>query len=310
MKQNKTALSLPSMTPLTDLALLRISGIDAESFLQSQLTCDIKSMPQNSTLFAALCTPKGRAIASFQIIRRNEDYLMLLSEDLSEKVVTRLKMFILRSMVSIEALTTTHSLYGLTLQKDLKQLANGLTLPEAEQSITVNNSTIIRTKGMPLRFILITKCEFDIKKLEIPLTNKLNNWRLSDITNGIPLITAASSESHIPQMFNLDLLGGISFKKGCYTGQEIIARMHYLGKLKQRMFLASASCKIPPHPDTPIFDGDQKVGSTLMAAKTENDQIKLLIVMQTSHSDSNNIHLKNNPDTTLIFEDLPYTLNS
>ncbi len=310
MNQNKQSIPPSLIMPLTHLALLRVSGADAESFLQGQLTCDVGSMSKNSTLLAAFCTPKGRAIASFQIIRRNEDYLLLLSRDLVEKVMSRLKMFILRSAVSIEALVMTHSLYGMILQEGVRSLPNDLSIPEAGHSTTTNDSTIIRIKGTPPRLILITEGKPDINKLEITLTNDLNKWLLLDIINGLPLVTASTSEAYIPQMFNLDILGGIGFKKGCYTGQEIIARMHYLGKLKQRTFLASAQCTTPLEPGTPIHDGDQKIGSILMAARAEDNKTKLLVVMQITHSKSDNIYLENNPDIQLIFEDLPYTLDS
>ncbi len=310
MTEIKTEETPDNLAPLRHLGLIRVSGPEAESFLQGQLTCNVKSLSEELSLPAAYCSPKGRAIASFQVIKENnKTFLLILAKDLTEKVTKRLKMFVMRAQVEIDDLTSACFIGGLTIKSD-SQLARDLNLnfPTEANNVVINSSEIkLKLPGKSTRFIII-------RKNRGPSNNEergeaaISEWLLSDINSGLPLVTAAVSEEYIPQMFNLDLLNGISFKKGCYTGQEIIARMHYLGKLKQRTFLTSTKSRILPELGTPVYDDNQKVGSVLMVARDTADKtmLKLLIVMQLNHI-KGNIHLKNRPNSALTFEDLPYT---
>jgi folate-binding protein YgfZ len=311
MKKTKNITYLNPPIALDHLGLIRISGQDAESFLQGQLTCDIKALTEELSFPAAYCSPKGRAIASFQVIKEsNKAYLLILSKDLTEKVSTRLKMFVMRSKVEIDDLTSGYFIAGLTIEPDT-QLADGLNFPTKANNVVLDDSEIrLKLPGSPTRFIIIQKEKKSLDSKE-QSESSLSKWLLNDINNGLPLITAAVSEEYIPQMLNLDLLGGISFKKGCYTGQEIIARMHYLGKLKQRTFLASIVSEAAPEVRSPIFHDGQKIGSILMVERDTNDKakLKLLVVMQISHA-NNEIKLKNNHSSALTFEDLPYTFEN
>jgi folate-binding protein YgfZ len=297
-----------TLTSLSHLGLIHVSGHDSETFLQGQLTCDMKLLTEKLSSPAAYCTPKGRAIASFQVIKRgNNDYFLTLSIELVEKVIKRLKIFVMRSDVSIRDVTASCSILGLTIndQKIIK-LPSDLDVPtEAENSSCNESSAAIRIAENPTRFIILST---DNKEEQNSLTCDSNSWILQDIKSGLPLITQATSEEHIPQMFNLDLLGGISFKKGCYSGQEIIARMHYLGKLKQRTFLVSTQSKTLPEPNAAIFDDEKKVGSVLLSARDKDNSVKMLVVMQISH-EKTALKLKNNMGSAINFRDLPYTFD-
>ena len=303
--------TLSNPEPLIHLGLLRISGKDAEIFLQGQLTCDVKSLTEESSIPAAYCSPKGRAIASFQVIKKNkETFLLILANELIETVHKRLKLFVMRSKVDIEALTAPGFISGLVIEPATSLPCAFETVTDAKNVISSESEIALKLPGNPLRFMIISERASPSEQRENNLAYYSNRWILNDIENGLPLITTATSEEYIPQMFNLDLLGGISFKKGCYTGQEIIARMHYLGKLKQRTFLASTECSTLPEPATPVFYDEQKVGSILMAARDEKHEskVKLLVVLQLAHAEDN-IYLKNSPNSPLVFEDLPYTFD-
>lgn len=311
MKQIKNIAQLNPPIALNHLGLIRISGQDAESFLQGQLTCDIKALTEELSFPAAYCSPKGRAIASFQVIKESDNsFLLILAKDLTEKVGKRLKMFVMRSKVVIDDLTSSYFIGGLTIEPGT-QLTDDLNFPLEANNVVLDGSEIrLKLPGSPTRFIIVQKEKEALETTEQSKAS-LHKWLLNDINNGLPLVTAAVGEEYIPQMLNLDLLGGISFKKGCYTGQEIIARMHYLGKLKQRTFLASIVSETIPEVGSPVFHDDQKVGSILMAERDSNDntKFKLLVVMQISQA-SNEIKLKNNHDSALTFENLPYTSES
>lgn len=299
-------MTVDTLTPLSHLGLIHISGNDAEIFLQGQLTCDIKKLTEKLSSPAAYCSPKGRAIASFEVVKRgNNDFLLTLSIELVEKVIKRLKMFVMRSDVSIEDATTRYSILGLTSKGNENiKLPCKLKLPTEEENSSASESSVaIRVSKNPTRFMILSA---DNKEEQNSLTYDPSHWILQDIKSGLPLITLATSEEHIPQMFNLDLLGGISFKKGCYSGQEIIARMHYLGKLKQRTFLAVTQSETVPKPNTPIFDGEKKVGSVLLSARDKDDSVKMLVVMQISH-EKKPLNIENNRGSAIIFIDLPYT---
>ena len=296
------------LTPLSHLGLIHVSGRDAEAFLQGQLTCDMKKLTEKLSSPAAYCSPKGRAIGSFQVIKRkSNDFFLTLSIELVEKVAKRLKMFVMRSDVSIDNVTATYSILGLTIQnKENIKLPRNLSVPREEENSSSNDSSItVRVSENPTRFMIIYE---DHKEEQNGLAYDSNSWILQDIKSGLPLITQATSEEYIPQMFNLDLLGGISFKKGCYSGQEIIARMHYLGKLKQRTFLVTTQSKELPEPNTAIFNGEKKVGSVLLSARDKDNSVKMLIVMQISH-EKTALNIENNMGSAIIFRDLPYTFD-
>lgn len=245
-----------NIEPIHHLSLIKISGEDAETFLQGQLTSDVAKL-SNSWQYSGYCTPKGRLLALLQIWRDEEGFYALIACDLLDATIKRLRMYVMRSKVSIQALDN-YELIGVLKRDSLAQnldvnLAGGASekialskyqhgdLIQAEQfcALVINDRALIVHKTNAES---VTKPESATK--DSFATNSL--WQQADIKEGLPQISTATVEQFIPQMLNLDSLGGISFKKGCYTGQEIVARMHYLGKLKQRMF----SCDISERSNT------------------------------------------------------------
>jgi folate-binding protein YgfZ len=233
--------------PINHLSLIKISGPDAETFLQGQLTSDVAKL-SNCWQYAGYCNPKGRLLALLQIWRQDESFYALMSRDLVEPTSKRLRMYVMRSKVVIEELYDCE-LIGLLRRDSLTQTLAGLGLaPEEatpEQSDLGQHQHGDLVQREEICALIINQRALIVRKgsAENTSEHKLesnSSWLQAEINEGLPQVSAATLEQFIPQMLNLDILGGISFKKGCYTGQEIVARMHYLGKLKQRMF----SCDI------------------------------------------------------------------
>ena len=219
---------------LKSLSLIHISGDDAASFLQGQLTTDVMALNKNWQL-SGYCNPKGRLLIILYLFKDNKDqFYALLPTELSDSIVQRLRMYIMRSKVTISQLTES-TIYAFSKIEDLFSIK-----PELKN--TIESNKIHSAFNLEDNYVLTNKNDHALlitnnKKINDAQSNFDETWQQLNIQSGIPAITANNSEKFIPQMVNLDLLEGINFKKGCYTGQEIIARMHYLGNLKQRMFV-------------------------------------------------------------------------
>ncbi len=229
---------------LNHLCLYKVSGDDAETFLQGQLSNDVSSLT-NNWQYAAYCTPKGRALAVFIVCRIAENFFLITEQSIAKNVFKRLQMFVMRSKVLIEE--QSNELVGVFDSQTLIDMHEDFDA-EAERFVLSTNENLHCLHFGQRHLIIsnkhktqdlsaeLSKEEFSSATEHEPY-NTETNWIQRDIADGLPRVTAESSEKFVPQMLNMDILNGMSFKKGCYTGQEIVARMHYLGKLKQRMFV-------------------------------------------------------------------------
>ncbi len=237
--------------PVAHLAVLTVSGKDAAKLLQGQITCNINDVTEIKSSLGALCNPKGRAITTFLLVKTGDAFLMVLPEELLEPVKKRLQMYVLRSDVTLTDSSDQLCLIGLCHPENQ---VGPLFATTQKEIITVNFSA---TQN---RYLVIAEADKAIALWSDRAENQgfqpenSDQWRYLDIISGIPWLTTETSEEFIPQMLNLDLLGGISFNKGCYTGQEIVARTHYLGKAKRALFLAECNTPSPPAPNSTIFD--------------------------------------------------------
>lgn len=255
---------------LTHLSLLRISGDDAAQFLQGQLTNDIDQLKDNWH-YSGYCSPKGRLIALLHVWRSSETIYALVDSSIADSVIKRLRMYVMRSKVVIESLEGSR-IIGFQGIEPLKQLApeldtrlnqDGVTIAShktnkaARFALRISNTALNKSQRIMLVDLAEngeTPSSLNLGRLNADVCLSTKQWLAQDIDNGLAGITDKSTELFIPQMLNLDVLDGISFKKGCYTGQEIVARMHYLGKLKQRMFVCNLSTNSSPHnPGDKIF---------------------------------------------------------
>jgi len=239
--ESDNLITFPAITGYNDktiysiahLAVLTVSGKDAAKLLQGQITCNVNDITKIKGSLGALCNPKGRAITTFLLVKTGDDFLMVLPEELLESVKKRLQMYVLRSDVTLTDSSDQLCLIGLCHPANQAGPLFGTTQQEV---ITVNLS------AAQSRSLVIAEADKAIALWSERVGNQgfqpenSEQWRYLDILSGIPWLTTETSEEFIPQMLNLDQLGGISYNKGCYTGQEIVARTHYLAKQKEHYF--------------------------------------------------------------------------
>jgi folate-binding protein YgfZ len=305
------------LVDLSHLSLLRAEGEDAQTFLQGQLSNDIRQVSESSAQLSAYCNPKGRMLAIFQIFRRGDAYYLQLPAQLAEATLKRLRMFVLRAKVKLDCVDTELARIGLSgpLAETLVRENFGNAPVSVYDCLSVDDVTIVRLPGLHARFEFFAQ-PARLKQAWTAFATKSipagsGCWAWLDIQAGIPTVLPGTVEEFVPQMANLELVGGVSFTKGCYPGQEIVARMHYLGRLKQRMFRAHVESALPPQPGTPVFAPDlpgQSTGSVLDAQPAPEGGYDLLAVVHLSSREAGELHLQASDGPHLILENLPYPL--
>lgn len=285
----QTAKEQTVVVPLTHLALIEASGEDAKSFLHSQFTSDINHLAESQAQHAGWCSAKGRMQASFLAWRQGERYLLALSADLQESSQKRLQMFVLRSKVKLSALTDNTIMLGLSGPQASEALADaGLPCPTAPLGTEQQNeTTIIRLDAS--RFVVVAP-ESAMASLWQKLSIKARPagtgvWRWLDIQAAYPLVTLATKEEFVPQMADFEKIGGVSFHKGCYPGQEVVARTQYLGKVKRHLYRLTSQQALKAgdilhSPDNP----DQSCGMVMTAAASPTGGYEALAVVQSNFS--------------------------
>jgi len=274
---------------ITQLGLLKISGQDACQFLQGQLTNDVTLLGKNWQ-FSGYCNPKGRLIALLILWQQGDDFYALLHQSLLESVQKRLAMYVMRSKVTISEVQEP-SLLGIHSEAELKSLTSDSALDyenilsNGHGEITLSND--IACLRINNRFLLVG--DKTLKESRTNADPENTTWQQADIAEGLPQVTDGSTELFIPQMLNLDLLNGINFKKGCYTGQEIVARMHYLGKLKQRMFVCDYKTNNNQEfqPGDKIYAGQEqsKTAGTMVSIDPHNQRLLAVLRLDQIESD-------------------------
>lgn len=309
--------SYAQFSTLNQFGLLRFSGADAQAFLQGQVSCDIAALNPLQATYGSYNTPKGRMLASFLLWRAGADYFMQLPRVLCEPIRKRLSMYILRSKVQAVDVSTAQVLFGLSGDGiDAALAAAGLPAPAARLTMAeAAGAWVLRLDASRCAIVVpaerAAQIEELLKKEAIPAAEAA--WDRATILAGVPVITPATQEEFVPQMANLDLIGGISFSKGCYPGQEIVARMHYLGKLKQRMVLAHVEVAEPPRAGDKLYSaetGDQASGAIVNAAPAPNGGFDVLAVVQASSLGAVTVKLGSPTGPALQMLPLPYPLEA
>ncbi len=304
---------------LSHTGLIAVRGPDAATFLQNQFSNDVREVSQQHSQMSAYCNPKGRILACFRIFMRDDTYYLRMPRELIDTTLKRLRMFVLRAKVTLEDASDTLVRIGIASPHDttgLKDILGGL--PEDVDNTVHNNGlTVIRLPGAQPRFEIIgefatTKDVWD--KLSAHATPVgASTWDLLDIRAGIPTIYTATSEAFVPQMVNLHLINGVSFKKGCYPGQEIVARMHYLGTLKRRMYLAHILSDTAPQPGDTLYgsgtENTQGIGAIVTAQPAPEGGFDALAVVEIKAAEHSGVHLHSAGGATLAFRELPYPLS-
>ncbi|WP_271411191.1 CAF17-like 4Fe-4S cluster assembly/insertion protein YgfZ [Pseudomonas sp. Q1-7] len=298
---------------LTHEGLLAVRGVDAAKFLQGQVTCNLNYLDQSTSSLGARCTPKGRMISSFRILAQGDGFLLALSSDLLEAQLNDLKKYAVFSKSTLIDESADWARFGLS-QGDGALLALGLDLPQAADSVARDGNLIaIR---LPDGRAELWAPSAEAASLEARLAAhlpraELQAWLLAQVRAGIGQVFGSTRELFIPQMINLQALGGVSFKKGCYTGQEIVARMQYLGKLKRRLYRLELAAGEAPLPGVELFSPvhQSSVGEVVLAAPAA-EGCELLAVLQEDAVNDGRLYLGAADGPALDLLDLPYTLDA
>src|SRR3569623_114173 len=316
--EGRAAANGPCIADLSHQPVIRAYGVDTEKFLQGQLTNDVRQLDGSRSQLSAYCSPKGRALAIMRLFRRGEAYCLLLPASLLEPTLNRLRKYVLMSKVTLEAASDwIHIGYSDPQGDGRLRMALGCALPTSvDGSAQCDDVTVLRVPGAGARFELIGT----IDKLR-PLWQRLAQeappigagaWNRLDIDAGIPGVYPESADAFVPQMLNLDLLGGISFKKGCYTGQEVVARTHYLGKLTRRMFRLHCATATPRAVGTAIFTtalrADESAGTVVRAQLAPDGGVALLAVLQIDAAATGELRLGAIDGPSCALMPLPYAV--
>ncbi|ASU38650.1 folate-binding protein YgfZ [Herbaspirillum sp. meg3] len=306
------------VAPLTDLGLISLSGDDAASFLHNQITNDVEKLDLGTARLAGYCTPKGRLLATFLMWKDVGQIVLQLPRALQPAIQKRLQMFVMRSKAKLADVSEQYVALGLagnTASEVLQQWFPQLpTQPYSK--IDNENGTLVRvadSRQAP-RYQWVTSVEQAIAAWP-GLTQKLSAtgthaWRLTDIYAGVPMITQPTQEQFVPQMINFELIGGVNFKKGCYPGQEIVARSQYLGKLKRRSVLALVDA-VDVRAGAEVFsseDPGQPCGMIVNAEPAGTGKSACLVEIKLAASDNGTIHLGTVDGPVLQLQPLPYEL--
>lgn len=312
-----TALDTTSIIcSLDHLGCIRVSGADALTFLQGQFSNDINDLQQSQVQLSAYCNPKGRMLAQFLVIPDAEDFLLLLPRTILEATLKRLRMFVLRSQVTLTDASDENVCLGLagkTLSAEVDQL---LKLPADDYQLSRSDASLVcKLPDTCPRYLLVTNVEQATalwKKLSAQLmTTDQHVWHWLDIQAGLPSIWPQTVEEFVPQMVNLELINAVNFKKGCYPGQEIVARMHYLGKPKRRMYHLVLDQVAPPQPGTDIYvaGGDGQSAGKIVLAEQSQHQTDCLAVIQIDKTEAE-LRLSSGDGPKLTMAKLPYSLEA
>jgi folate-binding protein YgfZ len=316
MLQIESLMTKSRYCELVHLGLVRFSGTEAHAFLHNQLTCDVGALASGSSTYGAYCTPKGRILATFLLWRVGEDFFMQLPTSLREPIQKQLSKYILRAKVKAADASSEWALLGIA-GKDSEAVVRQAVgaVPGAVHDVTQTpEATVIKLPGERYG-IGATRDKAPAILASLAATAEkagADYWDWLDIRAGIATILPATQEAFVPQMVNLDLIGGVSLTKGCYPGQEIVARMHYRGTLKQRMYLANVGGTDQPQPAEKLYSpdfGEQACGTIVNAARSPEGGYDVLAVMQIASADKGDVRWKAPGGPVLKFMQLPYSVS-
>ncbi|MFV1973598.1 MAG: folate-binding protein YgfZ [Thiohalobacterales bacterium] len=301
---------------LGHLGIIAAHGKDVESFLQNQFSNDVSQVGEHLSQLNALCTPKGRILGLFRLFRLGDIWHLRLPADTLDAVIQRLRLYVLRADVTLEDVSANFLRIGVTGESAVRELTDAVgPVPDEINHVTRHGDvSIARIAGVHPRFeVYATSLEaatglwdtLNVRGAPVGLSA----WRLTEIQAGMPTIFAATAELFVPQMLNLQLVDGLNFKKGCYPGQEIVARMQYLGTLKRRMYLGRIDTSDLPRPADELFtagDSSQSSGRIVDAQPHPDGGYAALAVLQIKAVEAGPLHLGSSDGPVFTVGDLPY----
>lgn len=301
------------LCPLTHLGVIRASGDDAANFLQNQLTNDVLGLDEATARLAGYCSPKGRLLATLMVWTSGADILLVLPRDLLAATLKRLQMFVLRSKVKLTDAGDEIALVGIAAPAGQLSPLPGV----AWQSIRSEGGTLIRMPDADgLQRALWAGPAHQAAAVWKGYAESLpcapaSLWRWTEILAGLPQVVEATREQFVPQMINFELVGGVNFRKGCYPGQEIVARSQYLGKLKRRALLAYCDDDLAAAGVEVYSSADpaQPCGMIANAERGPDGRIACLVEMKMELADTA-VHVGAADGPLLAFGELPYSLSA
>lgn len=303
--------------PLLHLGTIRSVGPDSAVFLHNLVSNEVKKLPADGAEWNSFNSPKGRMIASFLLWSEAEGHAFALSADILPAFLKKFSMYVLRSKVKLSDASAECALIGLAgPQAAATAQAAGAELPAADMQQTINAAGLRCIRLGQTRYILVAPVEaaagaFDAALAAGATAAGTAAWQLTMIRAGVPLITAPTQEEFVPQMLNFELIGGVNFHKGCYPGQEIVARTEYLGKLKKRTYRVSLPAGATAAPGTDLYApdfGEQSAGKLVNVAADADGGFEALAVLQCSSADAGQIHVGAPDGPRAQVLDLPYAL--
>lgn len=301
------------VSPLTQFGLIRFRGEETATFLQGQLSSDIRQLDTGVAQYSSYSTPKGRMLASFLIYKLGDDYLLQLPVELQASIQKRLSMYVMRSKTKADDATLDVALIGVAGPKaaTLVQAVTGA-LPVGDFSVqNWEGGATVALSGGRYQVVVPADQAAQIWQQFLQAGAKPVGepvWRLTEVRSGTPWVTAATQEEFVAQMANMELIGAVSFSKGCYPGQEIVARTQYLGKLKRRMYRVRVDGAAQAGQDvfSPEMNG-QASGKVMLAAPAAQGASEALVVVQMS-SLEHGLHLGDLNGPAVEVLDLPYVV--
>ena len=319
LEQLRLATRQPVLTALSELGVVAARGPDAASFLNSQLTVDVTTVDARRWQLGAYCSPKGRVVALFEMWRADDGFCLLLPAEQVEPLRSRLARYVLRSKVRLDDVTSHWAVFAMTgpgIEEALRSA--GLQCPKEAWTghPQDDGGRLVRLPASPrtgARLMLIAPgptIEAWRKNLASLAPVDAGVWWWSKIDAGLPDVFAVTQERFVPQMLNLDVLGAVHFRKGCYPGQEIVARSQYLGKLRRRMMRAHAD---RGSPGEDIFDENQgadlgPVGTVVMAAGSPEGGVDLLFECPTEMAGTAQLRVGQAQSGSMRLGELPYPM--
>jgi tRNA-modifying protein YgfZ len=298
------------VSPLIEFGAILASGPDAAPFLHNLLTNDVKEIVGTSARFAGMCTPKGRLLATMLVLRIGDDLLVVVPRDVLAGLLKKLTMYVLRSKVRLTDASSDLALIGTSNLASISELGLGET---PYSGATYESGHVFRLDSRRTLFIVPTASAVATwTKLRHHATAVgTEAWQWLEIQAGQPRVTLATQELFVPQMLNMEhpAVAGVSFTKGCYPGQEIVARTQYLGKIKRRMYLVHIVDSVEVRPGSPIFStetGGQQCGSVVSVAFAPEGGRDALVCIQSTAAESGEINLESPEGPRPIIGKLPY----
>jgi tRNA-modifying protein YgfZ len=306
-QDNSDIAKSPIVSPLSGFSLLAVTGKDRHTFLHGQFINDLNLIENSAAQLSAWSNPKGQVITNFIIINTGISYLLLFKQELKEYFQKRLNMFVMRSDVKIEDISESSPVVGLANIEDLSSLDSNMPT-HAGEIHAVDGLIIICHPDKSGRYLITGSIDALTKKL-LTLNTKLSSsslWEILDILAGLPWIISATQEQFLPQMLNLDLLKGLSYQKGCYPGQEVIARLHYRGEIKKRLQLIKSDNELIVGDSIFLNNSENKVGTLINAANHPDGDYYGLAVIELDKVSEKLISNSHEIETLK----LPYSLDS